>query len=183
MYIWQGEHVELRAVEPADAEVFQAWNRDTEMCRGVDEVWFPASKGFVQSWVDRTSAQGPENDAFNWAIVDNQGTLVGTINTTRCNHRVGCFSYGVSVRSEYQRRGYASEAILLVLRYYFTELRYQKVTVDIYSFNAASIRLHESLGYQREGCIRRVVYTQGQYFDELKYGLTVEEYLAQHPLH
>jgi hypothetical protein len=51
----------------------------------------------------------------------------------------------------------------------------------VYSFNDASIRLHESLGFQREGRWRRMGYSEGQYFDHLFYGLTVEEFAANHP--
>jgi RimJ/RimL family protein N-acetyltransferase len=58
------------------------------------------------------------------------------------------------------------------------ELRYQKVTVHIYSFAEPSVKLHESLGFQLEGRIRRAVFTNGQYFDELIYGLTKEEFAA-----
>jgi hypothetical protein len=47
----------------------------------------------------------------------------------------------------------------------------------VYSFNDASIRLHESLGFQREGRWRRMGYSEGQYFDLLFYGLTVEEFI------
>jgi RimJ/RimL family protein N-acetyltransferase len=78
------------------------------------------------------------------------------------------------------RKGYASEAILLVLRYYFLELGYQKVTATVYSFNTPSISLHERLGFQPEGRVRRTVYTQGQHFDELIFGMTREEFEAQH---
>ncbi len=66
------------------------------------------------------------------------------------------------------------------LRYFFDELRYQKATVTVYSFNVASIRLHEKLGFQREGQIRRTVYTRGQYFDELFYGMTCEEFAERY---
>lgn len=48
--------------------------------------------------------------------------------------------------------------------------------MQVYSFNEASIRLHEKLGFQREGCLRRTIFTQGQYFDVIVFGLTVEEY-------
>ena len=44
-----------------------------------------------------------------------------------------------------------SGAIQLVLNYYFAELRYQKVTVGIVSYNEASIALHEKhLEYARK---------------------------------
>jgi len=64
----------------------------------------------------------------------------------------------------------------LVLKYYFEELDYQKVTVQIYAFNEASLKLHKKLGFQQEGCLRRMIYTDGTYHDEIIFGLTVEEF-------
>jgi len=72
-----------------------------------------------------------------------------------------------------------SRPITLVLRYYFRELRYQKATVTVYSFNEASARLHESLGFQLEGRIRRTVFTGRKHCDQLVYGITTEEFGAR----
>ena len=102
------------------------------------------------------------------------------IATHNCDPRNGTFAYGVAIREAHQRQGYASEAIELVLRYYFQELRYQKATVHIYSFNNPSIVLHERLGFQREGCMRRMIFTEGQFFDILLYGITREEFTQRH---
>jgi len=66
-----------------------------------------------------------------------------------------------------------------VLRYYFEELRYQKVTVSVYSFNEESIALHKRLGFKQEGCLRRMIYTRGQYFDRLLFGLTADEFAVR----
>jgi RimJ/RimL family protein N-acetyltransferase len=94
--------------------------------------------------------------------------------------RVGAFTYGINVKREEQRKGYASEAIRLLLRYYFQERRYQKVTIKVYGFNEASTRLHESLGFQVEGRLRRMVYTDGEFHDEVIYGMIVEEFREKH---
>ena len=175
---WQGERIKLRAIEPSDAEAHFSWNQDSEMARFLDQVWFPSSLESVRRWAEKTSTQPPEGDAFHWVIEDAHGELVGMINSHHCDRRTGTFEYGVAVRQEHQRRGYASEAIMLVLRYFFEELRYQKVTVHTQGNNTPSIRLHERLGFRLEGCLRRMAYTQGQFHDELVYGLTIEEFRA-----
>jgi RimJ/RimL family protein N-acetyltransferase len=177
---WQGRHIRLRAVEPSDGEAHFHWNQDSDMTRQLDRIYFPQSRAAVNRWADKTSTQEPAGDAFHFQIENLAGELVGSIGTHRCDPRTGTFSYGVAIRKEHQRRGYASEAIVMVLRYYFQELRYQKATVYVYSFNESSIRLHERLGFQREGCLRRMVFTQGQYFDLIVFGLTAEEYERQH---
>jgi len=38
------------------------------------------------------------------------------------------------------------------------------------------MKLHEALGFKKEGVIRRMVYTNGSYYDEIIYGITREEF-------
>jgi len=177
--IWQGERVRLRAIEPSDWEAYFAWNQDDEQARGVSNIPFPQSAEAVRQWAQQEAVRKPEGDAFRFVIENETGEVVGDLTTHNCDARVGSLSYGITIRREHRRCGYAFEAITLVLRYYFRELRYQKATVTVYSFNEASARLHESLGFQLEGRIRRTVFTGGQHFDELVYGVTSEEFAAR----
>ena len=71
-------------------------------------------------------------------------TSTASANTHTCDARQGTFRYGVAIRREHWRRGYASEAIRLVLAYFFRELRYQKLTSMVYSFNERSLRMQSS---------------------------------------
>jgi RimJ/RimL family protein N-acetyltransferase len=179
MNYWQGATIRLRAIEPSDAETFHRWNLDSERARQLDFVWPPTSLASSQAWTAEAAKRKLVDDAFHWLIEDCQGEPVGTISTHNCEPRNGHFSYGVDVAEEYRGKGYAAEAIRLVLRYYFEELRYHKAIVDVYSFNVASIRLHEKLGFTLEGRLREMIYTRGQYFDQLWYGMTAEEYYAR----
>ena len=177
--IWQGERVRLRAIEPEDWKVFNEWDLDSDTARDCYWVPFPKSQEAARKWALDLSQQGPKNDAMDLVIENLDGEFVGVINPHDCDARTGTFKYGLAIRREYQRRGYAADTIRVVLRYFFQELRYQKVTVDIYDFNAASIRLHEKLGFQHEGRMRRMIYTRGTYHDSLIMGLTREEFEAQ----
>lgn len=177
--LFQGSKIRLRAVEAADWVFHHQWDQDTENGRLTDEVWFPNSSLSAQAWAEREAKQRPENDGFRFQIVtlaDDQ--LVGTINTHSCNPRCGTFMYGLAIHPDHRRKRYASEAIGLVLRYYFDERRYQKVNAEVYSFNSASIALHERLGFTLEGRLRRMIYSGGSFHDALVYGLTQEEFAA-----
>jgi RimJ/RimL family protein N-acetyltransferase len=174
--IWQGELVRLRAVEPEDWTVFSQWDLDSDMARECYWVPFPKSHEAARKHALDSSLEAPKDDNFNMVIENEKGEFVGVINPHECDSRNGTFKYGLAIRREYQRRGYASETIRLVLRYFFEELRYQKVTVEVYDFNEASIKLHEKLGYQHEGRIRRMYFSRGQYHDSLTMGMTVEEW-------
>jgi len=176
MNYWQGKLIRLRNIEPTDAEHFIRWNLNSERARHLDFVWPPTSAASIHAWVTEQAKQKLENDTFHWIIETHDGEPVGSISTHDCNSRYGTFSYGIDIAPEHQRQGFAREAIQLVLGYYFEELRYQKVTVPVHSNNEPSIRLHERLGFQREGTHRRMFYTQGQFVDVLWFGMTIEEF-------
>jgi RimJ/RimL family protein N-acetyltransferase len=176
MNFWQGDKIRIRGIEPSDVESFIRWNLNSERARHLDFVWPPTSNASVQAWVEDWSKRKLENDAFHWVIENHDGEAAGSISAHNCNPRCGTFSYGIDIAPEHQRKGYASEAIQLVLRYYFEELRYQKVTVPVHNDNESSIKLHEKLRFQREGTHRRMFYTQGRFVDVLWFGLTAEEF-------
>lgn len=182
MNMWRGVDIRLRGIEPEDAETFYTWDStETETARMVEWVWPAGSLALAKQWAQNRAIETAKNDEFFFAAEDVDGILVGIINTHSCDRRVGCFKYGVSIAPAFRGRGYAAEAVLLVLRYFFDELRYQKVTADVYAYNASSVRFHERFGFVQEGRIRRVVFSQGQHFDMLVYGMTVEEFRTRYP--
>ncbi|MEP7293139.1 MAG: GNAT family protein [Chloroflexota bacterium] len=177
--IFQGKLVRLRGVEPSDWEKHEQWDRDSEAARLGYEIPFPGSAASARAWAEREAAKGVENDVFRFQIETLDGALAGSLLTHHCDLRNGTFMYGISILPQQQRKGCASEAIRLVLRYFFEERRYQKCTVEVYSFNEPSQRLHESLGFTLEGRLRRMVYSGGEYHDTLLYGITKEEFAVQ----
>jgi RimJ/RimL family protein N-acetyltransferase len=180
---WQGPRVRLRAFLVEDWETYHTWNEDDEQARSLDQIHFPQSAAAVRQWAEREAAREGQGDNFRFVIENEHGEAVGDLSTHDCDPRVGAFSYGISIRPDQRGKGYASEAIPLLLRYYFGEKRYQKVTVTIFSFNEPSVRLHERLGFRLEGRIRRMAYTAGAHHDALIYGMTAEEYTERwgHP--
>lgn len=176
MNFWQGQLVRLRGVEPSDAETFARWNLDSEAARTLDFVWPPVSLAQIRNELEGLSLKKLEDDAFTWVIEDANAQAVGQISTHHCDPHRGVFGYGLSVAAEHRRRGYATEAALLVLKYYFEELRYQKCLVGVRSNNPASAALHEKLGFVREGTLRRMVYTGGRFQDLHYYGILKEEW-------
>jgi RimJ/RimL family protein N-acetyltransferase len=177
---WMGKKSRLRAVETDDLEIFYEWNQDTDAQRAMDYVWFPSSRAGLAQWIQHETTKGPKGDQFSFVIENMAGEFVGIISSHTCDLRVGSFRYGVAIRAPFQRQGYASEAIVLLTRFMFMERRYQKVTAEVYSYNAASQKLHERLGFQLEGRIRRTLYTNGRFHDQIFYGMTREEFEAIH---
>lgn len=174
--IFEGKLVRLRAGEPSEEAIFRKWEReDTDSARLLYAIPFPLPR-LDASALPAREVKPQDGDNFSFTIETLDGVVAGAIHVHHCNPRCGTFMYGINIFPDHRRKGYAFEAILLALRYYFDERRYQKCTAEVYSFNEASIRLHERLGFTLEGRLRRMVYTGGAFHDSLFYGITCEEF-------
>lgn len=177
--VWEGRLVRLRAVEANDWSDFQRMALDSDASRLGYWVPFPCDAQAALQWAEQQSRPKDGSDDFRWAIETLEGsTFVGSINTHGCDSRNGAFEYGISIAREHWGSGYASDAIAIMLRYYFDELRYEKANATVYAFNEPSQRLHEKLGFTLEGTIRSNVYAAGERHDELWYGMTANEFRA-----
>ena len=178
---WQGRLVRLRAIEPSDATVLTEHSRDFEaFLAGGGDVPFPMSAQSVQRWAEEEAVKKREGDEGHLVIETLGGEAVGGIGTHHLNPRHGTFSYGINVHRPFWRQGYASEAVVLLLRHFFQERRYQKCNAVVFSFNNASLGLHQRVGFVQEGRVRRAIYTNGTYHDEIFFGITAEEFLERH---
>lgn len=174
---WEGERVRLRPLSNEDLPIIYAQESDSESIRVYEPGIHPMrSLEQLQARHNRQLAQpGGHNVAFAIENINNR-TLVGTASLRDWDNRHGTFSFAVRIYQDHQRKGYAHEAITIILRYGFYELRCQKVNSVTIEMNKASIRLHEKLGFTMEGRLRRNVFTNGQFWDELLFGMTREEF-------
>lgn len=174
--IWSGKKVRLRAVVPSDWIQFHENDQDSESGRLCDAIHFPRSEDGTKAWAERTSTKAYEGDHAFLAIETREGTLVGSITVSNCDPRNGTFKYGVAIFRNHWRKGYASEAVKLLLRYFFGELWYRKANAYVYAFNEGSRALQEHLGFVQEGILREMIFTNGNHHDEYVYGLTKDEF-------
>jgi RimJ/RimL family protein N-acetyltransferase len=180
--IWTGSKVRLRGIEPEDWQAFQRFDEHTADMRNADMVHPPRSAAGYREWAANQATKQAMGDEFLLAIEARADqTLVGTLSTGNIDQRAGRFSYGISIGHDHHRRGYATEAIALLLTYMFGERRFHKCEVSIYAFNEASIALHRKIGFQPEGRLRDHEYFAGRHHDLVVMGLTINEFATRHP--
>jgi RimJ/RimL family protein N-acetyltransferase len=174
-----GKLVRLRAPTLDDFEAFQQI-RDSDGERHWDQTELPRSPELSKAWLEELVNQKSIDDTRFLVVESHRGEVTGSINVGRADRRNGVFSYGIGLAMPYRRQGFGSEAIVLLLRFYFGELGYQRCETDIYAFNEPSMALHEKLGFVVEGRRRRAIYTQGTYHDVVMIGMLREEFAAAH---
>jgi RimJ/RimL family protein N-acetyltransferase len=176
---WRTDKVCLRPIEPDDWELEFAIMSDTELIRYFDTVDFPPSSQSAQKWTQERSTKNSE-EWFTWVIETAVGDKAGVLNAFQADRRKGTFYYGIAILPEHRRKSLASEAICLMLRFYFQELHYNKCNAIVYDFNPVSMKFHERLGFQLEGRLRQMGFTQGRYIDHLIFGITAKEFAKLH---
>lgn len=176
-----GRLVRLRGLRRDDGPAFLAMDRDTGGARRWDETHVPRTDDRTAAWLEGEVTRDRSDDTAFLVIERlDDGAVLGSINVGRAAPRHGRFGYGLGIGREFRRQGYGTEAITLLLRFYFGDLRYTKCDTSIYAFNDESIRLHEKLGFRTEGRIRQAIFTAGEHHDEIVVGITADEFFARH---
>lgn len=79
-------------------------------------------------------------------------------------------------------RGYATEAVLALLRHCFVDLGVHRVTAECFLDNEHSWRLMERVGMRREAHARRdALHRSGRWLDSVTYAALTDEWLAKNP--
>ncbi len=85
-----------------------------------------------------------------------QNKVIGVVSYWENDRRqVPTKSLVYQLHPDYQRRGYATEAVGAVIRCLFAETDTQLITADAVVQNAASLALLRKLGFTQEGIIRK----------------------------
>jgi RimJ/RimL family protein N-acetyltransferase len=175
-----GYRVRLRPFESDGLGGRAPWEHLSALGQQPDQPWLAGMQQSGIRWGEFAPRATRQSDTAQLVIESIAGEYAGIIGTHDCDRRNGTFSYGIAIHKGCERQGFGSEAILLVCRYYFEALHYQKVSTGVYSYNEPALRLHERLGFACEGCLRRMVYSGGQYYDRVLFGLMAEEFNERH---
>ncbi|MCU0512824.1 MAG: GNAT family N-acetyltransferase [Anaerolineae bacterium] len=175
-YFWQGEKTRLRPWRVEDAGLrFIASLDSPTVALHEDGIALPTSVDLQQQWLEKVSGL-KEDKIIRLAMENLAGVTVGWVTLHSQDQKNGTFGFGVAVYRDYRGQGYAVDAVRVLLKYGFREQRYQKCNSMCFHTNTASIRMHQKLGFMEEGRIRRTCFHNGEYLDDVLFGMTCEEF-------
>ncbi|WP_245997056.1 GNAT family N-acetyltransferase [Streptomyces armeniacus] len=177
MSLWRGESVLLRGFQASDWEYFQRFEENSEDARSVYRVVPPRSAEGHRRETEELAAKPVDEEEFALAVESLSGKeTVGAISTFGVDRRAGHFRYGVAIDRAHRHRGYATEAVGIVLDYMFLERRFHKCVAEVYAFNRTSLAFHGRLGFVREGLLREHEFFRGARQDVVVLGLLAAEH-------
>ncbi|WP_328332599.1 MULTISPECIES: GNAT family N-acetyltransferase [unclassified Streptomyces] len=174
---WTGTRVRLRGIEPDDWTAFMRFAEDEE--RLGDLLQPPRSAEGFRAWAKEQAAASPDGDRFQLAVeAVETGEIVGAVGSHQADSSAGWFEYGVTIGADHRRKGYAAEAVVMLLRFMFAERRYHKCGARIFAHNEASLALQRRLGFVEEGRLRDQVFFDGRHHDVVMMGILADEFAS-----
>ncbi len=167
----------LRDFVEADWADVQEYASDPEVCRHM--VWGPNTPEQTKAFIASTLPGQVERPRrkHELAIVMN-GKVIGGARLDIHNVERGEADLGYTVARPLWSRGIATEAARALLKAGFGELKLHRIFATCSPENAASSRVLEKIGMQREGLMREHILIKGRWRDSLLYAVLDRDWNA-----
>ena len=176
----EGEQVFLRPPAPED---WEAWSEVRSESHAYLKPWEPTwppdalTESAYLRRVRRLITEWKTDDGYSFHVFEKaRGALVGGIGLTQVRRGVaqtGTLGYWVGQR--FERRGYTTEAVRLIVRFAFRTLQLHRLEAACLPENLASRRVLEKCGFVREGYARQYLRICGDWRDHLTFALLEED--------
>jgi diamine N-acetyltransferase len=169
----ENDIIRLRAVEPSDIEVLYLWENDPNVWT-IGESITPYSRFELEKYI--LSEGNIFTDKQLRLMIDSKQNdaclTVGAIDLFDFNPIHARAGLGILIySSENRRKGYASEALGLLIEYAFTMLNISVLYCNVSVSNYASINCFEKAGFKRCGLKKRWNNTPNGREDEIMFQL------------
>ncbi|HEU4768873.1 MAG TPA: GNAT family protein [Pyrinomonadaceae bacterium] len=169
----KGERVFLRLPAKRDAAEFLAVNRrSASFNRGLASP--PTRADQFDQFVKRNKR--PDSVCFLVCRTEDDA-IMGSIALSQIFHGNFRNAYlGYQIGGEFAGQGYMTDAIQLMLRHAFVDLKLHRLEANIQPGNTASIALVKRAGFVREGYSQRYLKIGGRWRDHERWAIVAEEW-------
>ena len=127
--------------------------------------------------LDKYIGSYEREDYYRWAVIEKaSGECIGQIAYFLMDSKNHFAEIEYCIGSDFQCKGYATEATKSVIAYGFNEINLHKVQICTKTINAPSKRVIEKCGFTYEGMLRDYFYMNGEYVGRLYFSILRSEY-------
>jgi diamine N-acetyltransferase len=170
-----GELIHLRALEPADINKLYFWENDSSIW-SVSGTLVPFSRFVLEEFVKEVHQDIYTNKQlrlmidlkyFDESDEDETTRSIGCVDLFEFDPKSRRAGVGIMIANKNDRgRGYATEALHLIIDYGFEVLDLHQIYSNVRVDNESSVALFKKVGFEITGLKQDWVYEQGKYYDE-----------------
>jgi RimJ/RimL family protein N-acetyltransferase len=169
-----GINATIRKVRAEDVEGFLALEGDPEiheMFGGSRDTYRPMTREAAEATVKRLSEH-----PFAW-VIEHASEVIGEARLDRVDMQDRRASFAIGILDpQYLGKGIGTEALRLVLRFAFEQLKLHRISVRVLAYNHRAIRAYQKCGFVIEGHEREAAWMNGQWHDDVIMGLLDREF-------
>ncbi|MED3735579.1 GNAT family N-acetyltransferase [Virgibacillus pantothenticus] len=176
--MFHSNRIQLRKMTIEDAEQYHSWRNDVDVMistnPSLDFYSLLETKAFVEGVILHSSS------SKSYIIQDkNTDKAIGITSLINMDHKNRSAECIIDIgEKDYWGKGYAKEALKLLLNYAFLEMNLHRVSLRVFSFNERAIHLYTKLGFKQEGASRQALFRSGNWHDIIHMGILQQEYMT-----
>lgn len=166
-----GKNIKLRALEKKDLNfLYQIENNESFW--QVSHTQTPFSKYMLKLYLENAHLDIYQAKQLRLIIEENNtNQQVGMIDLFDFNPKHKRAGIGILIHPDFQEKGYAFEALSLLINYTFTHLDLHQLYANITEDNSKSISLFEKNNFVKTGIKKDWIFTNNNYKSEILYQL------------
>lgn len=156
----------LRAFELEDYKTTIVWRRDSQILNMLGGTKYYVSEEKEKKWIEDSIFDTKD---IRLAVCLTESNLhIGNVYLTHIDmQNRNAESHILIGNKSYWGRGYAGEALKLLLDYAFNERGLHRIFSLVLDTNIQSLKMHKKLGYQQESIMRESVFKNGEYQNQI----------------
>lgn len=147
----RGENIFLRALEPDDLEILYKWENNPGIWR-VSNTLAPFSKFVLEQYLVNAHEDIFTAKQIRLMVCLHDAKAIGTIELFDFDALNGRVGIGILIDELAQGKGYAQDALKVLVDYCFEILLLKQVFCNISAGNEKSIHLFKKIGFTESGC-------------------------------
>lgn len=166
--------IKLRALEPEDLEfLYQIENNESFW--EVSHTQKPFSKFILRQYLENAHLDIYESKQLR-LLIEEESTKkqIGMIDLFDFNPQHKRAGIGILIHPDFQKKGYATEALALLIKYAFSHLQVHQLYANITSDNSKSLSLFKKHNFKEIGIKRDWILSEGKFKDEVLFQLIKE---------
>ncbi|WP_298778660.1 GNAT family N-acetyltransferase [uncultured Polaribacter sp.] len=172
--ILSNNKINLRALEPEDLEfLFNIENNESFW--EVSHTQAPFSKYILKQYIENAHLDIFEAKQLRLLIEDaSTKKQIGMIDLFDFNPQHKRAGIGILIQPDFQQKGFATEALSLLISYSFSHLQLHQLYANITSDNSKSISLFEKQQFKKVGIKKDWILSEGKFKHEILFQLINE---------
>lgn len=171
----EGKAIYLRPFRKEDIKIWFDWFNDPLVTRHMNKGILPNTEAKQEEYFEKLLKS--KSDLQLAICLKKDDALIGIVGVHKIDpvHRNGDVSIIIGNRDHWGR-GFAKEAIGLIVKHAFTKMNLERLTAGMPVTNKGSRKCFEGNGFTLEGTRRKHFFYDGSYVDVCLFGLLREEW-------